>query len=58
MVNSFFYLLLCSLLLWFLSETPVFATGAIGWHWYNEIYPEETKDVKNQKVYELQHKRQ
>ncbi len=48
--NNFFYFFLCLTSLWFFWETSVLAKEAIGWHWYNEIYQEETKEIKDQKA--------
>ncbi|CAL7962204.1 conjugal transfer pilus assembly protein TraF [Gammaproteobacteria bacterium] len=47
--NNFSYFVcffLCSVSLWIFWEIPVFAKEAIGWHWYNEIYPEKNKEKK------------
>jgi len=49
--NNFSYFVcffLCSVSLWIFWETPVFAKEAIGWHWYNEIYPEENRERKEE----------
>lgn len=45
----FFCFFLCLVFLWLCWETPVFAKEAIGWHWYNEIYPENKEDKKDEK---------
>ena len=42
--NKFFYSFLCAMSLWLCWETPALAKEAIGWHWYNEIYPEDKKE--------------
>jgi conjugal transfer pilus assembly protein TraF len=45
--NNFFCFLLYLAFFWFCWETPVLAKEAIGWHWYNEIYPEEKMQQKD-----------
>lgn len=48
--NKFF---LCLVSLWIFWGTPVLAKGAIGWHWYNEIYSEDNQEKKDQENTEI-----